>query len=277
MFVDIHTHLPKLRETSEQADMVEHVRSDRAYKSNVSWEEYIEAMAPVDKAFVFGIARGGENPNDEAAALANAYPNKIIGFMSVDPGRPDALDEMERAAQDLGLKGLKLGPMYQNFHPCDPRAFAVYGRAQKLGLPVIFHQATSYPRTSPLKYGLPILLEDVALAFPDLKIVIAHMGHPWQPDTIAIIRKQPNVYSDISALFYRPWQFYNALVLCWEYRQLHKLLFGTDFPVTTPKETLEGLYTINRFAEGTNLPVVPPEEIEALIHRDALALLGVEA
>ena len=103
------------------------------------------------------------------------------------------------------------------------------------------------------------------------------MGHPWQPDTIAIIRKQPNVYSDISALFYRPWQFYNALVLCWEYRQLHKLLFGTDFPVTTPAETLEGLYTINRFAEGTNLPVVPPEEIEALIHRDALALLGVEA
>ncbi|MEM2904191.1 MAG: amidohydrolase family protein, partial [Candidatus Bathyarchaeia archaeon] len=120
------------------------------------------------------------------------------------------------------------------------------------------------------------LLERVALAFPDLRIVIAHMGHPWERDTIVLIRKQPNVYADISALFYRPWQFYNTLVLCDEYGQLHKLFFGSDYPVTTPQESIEKIRRINAQVEGTSLPRVPHEALEEIINRDSLSILGVK-
>jgi hypothetical protein len=140
----------------------------------------------------------------------------------------------------------------------------------------MIHQGTTFPRTAPLKYALPLLLEDVAIEFPDLKMVIAHLGHPWIEDTIVLIRKQPNLYSDISALHYRPWQFYNALIAAKEYGVLDKLLFGSDYPFTTPEASLEGLRTINRLVEGTSLPRLAAEEIEQIIESPALARLGLE-
>ena len=112
------------------------------------------------------------------------------------------------------------------------------------GLPIMFHQGTTFPRKAPLKYANPVLLEEIALRFPDLKMIIAHLGHPWEAETIVLIRKQPNVFSDISGLFYRPWQFYNSLRLAVEYGVVDKLLFGTDYPVATFEETVEGLHHV---------------------------------
>ena len=71
-------------------------------------------------------------------------------------------------------------------------------------------------------------------------MVIAHLGHPWIAETLVLIRKHRHLYSDISALYYRPWQFYNALVLAMEYGVLDRLLFGTDYPFTTPASTHRG-------------------------------------
>ncbi|MBM3190827.1 MAG: amidohydrolase, partial [Chloroflexi bacterium] len=244
-------------------------------KRNIGWAEFQAAMAPVDKLILLGIARGNKTPNDAIAGWARMWPEKIIPFCSVDPNDPGAMDEFLRAVQELGARGLKISPHYQCFHPMDPRVCAIYARAERLGLPVAFHQATSPQRVAPLSYAHPMALDEVATAYPDLKIVVAHFGHPWQPDTIALIRKHPNVYTDISAQFYRPWQYYNALVLCMEYAQLHKVFFGTDFPVTTPQETLDALRGVNDLVEGTRFPRIPEEEIEAIIHRDALALLGL--
>ena len=187
---------------------------------------------------------------------------------------PGALEEMARA-HELGLRGLKLGPIYQGFHPLDGRAFGVYAKAAELGLPILIHQGTTFPRLAPLKVANPLLLEDVALAFPQLQIVIAHMGHPWMAETIVLIRKHPNLYADISALHYRPWQFYNGLILALEYGVEDKLLFGSDWPFATPAETAAGLRSINRFTEGTALPRVPDDVIEQIIGRDSLALLGL--
>ena len=97
-------------------------------------------------------------------------------------------------------------------------------------------------------------------------MIIAHLGHPWVAETLVLIRKHPHVYSDISALHYRPWQFYNSLILAKEYGVLDKILFGSDYPFTTPEAQIEGLRNINHFAEGTNLPVrLTEEQIEGLI------------
>src|SRR5204863_7334860 len=131
----------------------------------------------------------------------------------------------------------------------------------------------TFPQKAPLKFSLPILLEDVAMLFPRLKMIIAHMGHPWIAETVVLIRKQPNFFADISALHYRPWQFYNALITAKEYGVLNKLLFGSDFPFTTPDATLESLRNFNNIVAGTNLPKLASEEIEMLIHSPTLDLL----
>jgi hypothetical protein len=149
----------------------------------------------------------------------------------------------------------------------------VYEYCEQRGLPIMIHQGTTFPQKAPLKYSLPILLEDVALMHPKLKMIIAHMGHPWIDETIVLIRKQPNFYSDISALHYRPWQFYNALIIAKEYGVLNKLLFGSDFPFTNPDATMEALRSFNQIVAGTNLPKLSVEEIEALIHSPTLDLL----
>jgi uncharacterized protein len=104
-------------------------------------------------------------------------------------------------------------------------------------------------------------------------MIIAHMGHPWEADTIALIRKQPNFYSDVSALTPRPYRLYNDLVLAMEYGVLDKLLFGSDYPVITPSQTIEGLKSVNNFAENTNLPKIPTDAIEAIISRNAERVL----
>jgi predicted TIM-barrel fold metal-dependent hydrolase len=101
------------------------------------------------------------------------------------------------------------------------------------------------------------------------------MGHPYEGETIAVVRKHPNVYADVSALHYRPFQLYHSLMLAQEYGVWDKLLFGTDFPVTNVDESLQGLRRLNQMLEGTALPRLNAEEIEKLIHRDAGSILGL--
>jgi uncharacterized protein len=270
--VDLHTHAPL---DWLLPDYHEGVRPGARVKLDFTFEDHWETLSPeVERMVVLDIARGGANQNDAIAAYAEAHAGRVVGFMSVDPMHPGALEEMARA-HELGLRGLKLGPIYQGFHPLDGRAFAVYAKAAALRLPILIHQGTTFPRLAPLKVANPLLLEDVALAFPELRIVIAHMGHPWMAETIVLIRKHPNLYADISALHYRPWQFYNGLILALEYGVQDKLLFGSDWPFATPAETAAGLRSINRFTEGTALPRVPDDVIEQIIGRDSLALLGL--
>ena len=126
-------------------------------------------------------------------------------------------------------------------------AFAAVGMAsaEQLGIPVNIHQGTSFVRPGPLKYANPILLEDIAIACPDLRIIIAHMGHPWETECVVLIRKHPNLYANISALHYRPWRHWQAFITAIEYGVEHKLIFGSDFPSATPEQVSSLTDTIN--------------------------------
>jgi predicted TIM-barrel fold metal-dependent hydrolase len=130
-------------------------------------------------------------------------------------------------------------------------------------------------RFADLDYAHPRHMDRVATRFPELRIVLAHMAHPWQTDCIAVIRKHPHVWADISALHYRPWSYYTCLRLATEWSVLHKLLFGSDYPVATPRETAEAIPHINDLLEGTKLPRVPVDELQKVVERDALAALGL--
>jgi uncharacterized protein len=240
-------------------------------------EKHFQAMAGVDKVIVFGLRAHHSGlwvPNDYIAGYAASYPEKIIGFGAIDP----AVEPIEETLQEiirLKLRGVKLGPIYQNIHPTDPRMMQVYEFCQTNKLPILIHQGTTFVRTGPLKFALPILLEDVAIEFPRLKMIIAHLGHPWIADTLVLIRKHPHLYSDISALHYRPWQFYNALMAAQEYRVTAKILFGTDYPFTTPADSIQGLRNVNRIVGQSGLPQVSEQVIEDILNRDSLGLLGI--
>ena len=94
---------------------------------------------------------------------------------------------------------------------------------------------------------------------------MAHLGHPYEGETVAVIRKHPNVYADISGLHYRPFQFYHSLMLVQEYGVWNKLLFGTDYPVTTVDDTLRDLRGLNAMLEGTRLPRLNEAEMEGIV------------
>jgi predicted TIM-barrel fold metal-dependent hydrolase len=116
----------------------------------------------------------------------------------------------------------------------------------------------------------------VGSAFPDLTIVIAHMGHPWIDEAIAVARKHPHIYLDVSALVTRPRQLYTGLVGAREYGVWGKLLFGSDFPFFTPQQTAQALRALADAAPTTPLPPISVDWIDELIERDSLALVGLE-
>jgi predicted TIM-barrel fold metal-dependent hydrolase len=280
--IDVHTHVPTHRDHVPPDELVVNAkwRPDRAVAATTTWAEYEQAFAEVELSVCFSIAtdrtRLDRELNDRAAAFVAAAPEKRIGFLSVHPEVEGALDELERAHADLGLKGVKLGPNYQVFDPLGPAALAVYERAERLGLPVLFHQGASPVRDAPLRYAHPLLMDEIAIRFPELRVVMAHLGHPWQRDTIVVVRKHPHVYADVSALFYRPWSLYEGLRLVTEWNVWDKLLFGSDYPIATPQETAAGMLAVNEPLAGTALPRVPLERIEEVVARDPLPLLGLE-
>lgn len=244
----------------------------------VDLDEHWAAMQPVDRAIVLGFrARhvGVLVPNEYVAEYVGKHPEKLIGFCSVDPSDTDAIEQLEYAVNSLGLRGLKMGPIYQNVHPADERFKRVLAAAERLQIPVLLHQGTTFCSNVSLEVANPVLLESLALQFPQLRMVIAHLGHPWTSETLVMIRKHRNLYSDISALHYRPWQFYTALVTAMEYGVLNKLLFGSDYPFSTPLATLDDLRNVNRIVGGTALPSLPQDALDQLINRDTLQLLGI--
>jgi uncharacterized protein len=291
MIVDIHTHTPRHRIAPEVTEgaLDAKWRPDQKASTVHTWEDHLRAMEPVDRAVCFNIASDpraevqddgrlqypARQVNDDTAAFVQAHSEKFIGFLSVHPHQPDVMEEIERATQDLGLRGIKFGPNYQIFDPLGTEAFAVFRRAEELGLPVLFHQGTSPVRFADLDYAHPRHIDRVATAFPELRMVLAHMAHPWQVDCYVVIRKHPHVYADISANFYRPWSYYNAFRYATEWDVLHKLLFGSDYPIAAPQETIDALYRVNDVTEGTGLPRVPIDQLEAILTRNSLELLGL--
>jgi predicted TIM-barrel fold metal-dependent hydrolase len=295
MIVDVHTHLPTHRDIVPDSELAfeSAMRSGDPTSRTNSIADYLRAMEPVDRTLAFGIAPrpwikdrdlvfkagdmavDGKNHNDVAAELHRAAPDKVIPFMSLHPMDPGMNDEYDRAVGDLGCKGIKLGPNYQDFDPVGEDAFKLYARLEADNLPIVFHQGTSPMQDAPLRYAQPLVMDQVAIAFPDLKIVMAHLGHPWHNDCLAVVRKHPNVWADVSAQFYRPWSFWNGMQLFYEWGVTQKILFASDWPVTVPQDNIDGLRNLSKFAKDHHLPVIPEDEIEGIINRDALEILGV--
>ena len=202
-----------------------------------------------------------------ARAVAK-YPDKFVGFAAVDPRRPDYMDLLRRAVEEYGLKGVKYGPIYNGVSLLDPRMEPIYRYCIDKNLPLTMHMGTTFAENAPIELGRPMTVDEVASRHPELKMIMAHMAHPWFEECIVIARKQANVYCEVSALFYRPWQFWNILIAAQEYRitERDKIFWGTDFPFSKVEESIAGLRGVNRLVEGTALPRVSNETIDRILH-----------
>ncbi|MGC7100255.1 amidohydrolase family protein [Amycolatopsis lurida] len=287
MIVDVHSHTPTHREPvpPDERRVYSNWRTDRDVSTTNSWADYDREMAAADVTIVFNIAVDDPEPmtglpyrpertNDATAEFAAADPARRIGFLSVNPLWDNVFDETERC-RELGLRGVKLGPNYQDFDPLSEQALAFYAYCEKEQLPILFHAGASPMRHAPLRYTHPLAFDEVALRFPELRIVLAHMGHPWGTDTVVTIRKHPHVYADVSSIYLRPWVCYQSLLAAHEWGCLGKLLLGSDFPIAGTAEAMAGIRRVNDILAGTALPRVPLEQIEEIIHADALGALGL--
>lgn len=278
MIVDVHTHCLQPQHVSAKSREADE-RAGYPPMQQLTPEAYLEGMAPVDRAIVFGIRalnHGIVTPNEYTAEWVGHAPEKLIGLMGIDPMEESYLNEIDRGIE-LGLKGIKIYPMLAHFNPVDPTIFPLYEKAQRLGLPILSHMGTQPNPRAVLKYSMPLLVDEIAQAFPDLKFVIAHMAHPWQRDCAIVLRKHPNVYADVSGSgWVRPWQAWEALILMQEWSVTDKLLFGSDFPAWTPQEGMDKMRRLNDQVEGTNLPRIREDVIEGIINRNSLELLGLE-
>ncbi|MCH9036391.1 MAG: amidohydrolase [Chloroflexi bacterium] len=218
--------------------------------------------------------KGRQVPNDFIAEYVSQYPGRAVGLASVDPHDPGAAKDFERSIKELGLKGLKLSPVYQGFDPWTPQVWRLYEIADDLQVPVMFHMGGAYDPQGTLEWGNPLLLDKVARAFPNLRIIVAHFGQPMMQETVMLMRKNVNVFTDLSARFHRKWQLYNGLQVAIEYKVTDRILFGSDFPVMSTGEAVEAFKNINEWGEGVKLPRIPEELIDEIIYHRPFELLG---
>jgi len=281
MIVDVHSHAwlyPK-HFNDDFRRQAARARAGQEADLTVRYEEYRKNAPKESIAIVFGgkARLSGLWVEDQFIADYVAQdPKRLIGFMSLDPTVAGWESELRQGHQELGLRGIKLMPMYAGFAPDERRLDPLWEYAQENGLPVLLHTGTTFVAQAPIEYTLPRRLDWVAIRHPQLKLILAHLSHPFEGECVAVIRKHPNLFADISALFYRPFQLYHSLMLVQEYGVWDKLLFGTDYPFTTVNATVDGLRQLNGMTAGTGLPKLDEGRIETLIHRDALPLLGLK-
>jgi predicted TIM-barrel fold metal-dependent hydrolase len=270
MIIDVHSHAWHFPADFSDDFITQAGRARPGVKVDMSatYEAY-RASAPEDTTT---IVFGGK------ARLSGLWVDDktVADYVAKDAKQEGWEREMRVGCEELGLRGIKLLPMYAGFSPDDPKLEPLWQYAEKNSLPVLLHMGTTFIAQAPLAFTLPRLIEPVAVKHSGVKIILAHLGHPYEGECVVTIRKHENVFADVSALHYRPWQLYNSLMLAQEYGVWHKVLFGTDFPFTTVNASIDGLRKLNDMLEGTKLPRLELNHIEAMIHRDSLKLLGLQ-
>jgi predicted TIM-barrel fold metal-dependent hydrolase len=179
-------------------------------------------------------------PNEEIAEAAQQNQDMMIAFASIDPhkGKMGAR-EARRLVEEHGVKGFKFHPTVQGFYPQDRMAWPIYEVVAEFGMPAIFHSGHSGIGSGMrcggglrLEYSNPMHLDDVAIAFPDMQIVIAHPSWPWQDEALSVAMHKPNVWIDLSG--WSPKYFPPQLVQYANTLLKDRVLFGSDYPLITP-------------------------------------------
>jgi predicted TIM-barrel fold metal-dependent hydrolase len=259
MIVDCHTHI-------------------NCAAKNIELSDHLAAAETVDVCIVLAVP---ENSSEEANKKVSEYiikhKEKMIGFAVVEPTKDKiGVKNLAALTDKLGLKGIVLYCSSSGFHPANSEAMRFYESAQELGLPVFFHNGGALGPEAVLDYAQPYLLDEVAREFSALKIVIGTMGMPFVEQTLSMVAKHKNVYADLTIRPGNAWQIYNMVMAAHECGMMDKLLFGSGFPFGKAEECIETLLSFNKLLADTNLPTVPRGNIQNIIERDTLGVLGIK-
>jgi predicted TIM-barrel fold metal-dependent hydrolase len=202
---------------------------------------------PVDAERETGFRR---YKNEEVAEIAAANSDIMIPFASIDPAKGKlGAREARRLVREFGIKGFKFHPTMQGFYPNDRSAYVLYEAIAEEGAVTLFHTGQTGVGSGMrggmgmrLKYSNPIYLDDVAVDFPDMPIILAHPSFPWQDEALSVCPHKPNVYIDLSG--WSPKYFPPILVRYVNSILKHKMLFGSDWPAITPERWLSDFDTI---------------------------------
>ncbi len=259
MIVDCHTHVRSLSE----AEVSEH----------------LAAVEAVDACIVHaGLDGPPDQVNRKLSEYVDKHKDRMVGFATADPTR-ERIDErgLTSLTEKLGFRGVVLYCSMCGFHPAHSLAMRFYEAIQERGLPIFFHNGShALSAEAVLEYAQPYLLDEVARAFPNLKIVIGNMGVPFVEQTLSMVGKHENVYADLTVRPAKVWQTYNIVVAAHERNVMEKLLFGSGFPLGQAGECMETLLGFNTLLGDTKLPAVPRGNLRSVIERDSLELLGIE-
>ncbi len=235
--------------------------------------------------------RGGRNAflpynkyNDYVAGIVEEHPDRFIGFAGIDPRRGRlAIEELERCVKDLGFSGVKLWQLH-GFYPDDPRFYPFYERVQELGVPILCHTGAG-PTGTYLKYNRPVYVDTVAVDFPEIKIIMAHIGKPWIDEAIQVTKANPNVYVDISAwereYLEAPIHLIRTLAKVKMRCGVEKILFGSDWPLFASRislkewvDAIKGMRT-PQLLQQLGLPDFTEEEKRMILGGNAAKVLGL--
>jgi len=210
-------------------------------------------------------------PNEEVAEAARAHPDVFIPFASIDPAKGrEGAREARRLVAEHGMKGFKFHPNVQRFYPNDPAAYVLYEAIEELGVPAVFHTGQTGIGAGVragggvrLKYANPMYVDDVAVDFPDMPIILAHPSFPWQDEALSVATHKPQVHIDLSG--WSPKYFPPQLVHYANTLLQDKVLFGTDFPLLTPDRWLRDFEQLD----------IKPEVRPKILKENAARLLGL--
>ena len=244
--IDVHVHL-EVEETSDTDSAARKYFGDSgAPRDPKGLAEYYRSRRMAFVIFTVDERLSGRRQvsNDDVVQFAADNADVAIAFASLDPTRgPEAVREAKRLVAAGHVSGLKLHPPVQQFFANDRCVYPLYEVFAEAKLPVLIHTGHSGIGTGQpggggirLKYGNPMYIDDVAVDFPDLRIIMAHPSFPWQDEAISICLHKPTVYIDLSG--WSPKYFSPTLVQYANSLLKHKVLFGSDYPWITPDRWL---------------------------------------
>jgi len=209
--------------------------------------------------------------NEEVAEVAAENNDVLIPFASIDPAKGKmGAREARRLIDEYGVRGFKFHPSTQGFFPNDRKAYVLYEVIAEAKLPALFHSGQTGVGARMkggmgirLKYSNPMFLDDVAVDFPDMPIVIAHPSFPWQDEALAVATHKPNVYIDLSG--WSPKYFPANLVQYSNTLLKDRVLFGSDYPALTPDRWISDFDTLT----------IKPEVRPLIMKENAIRLLGL--
>jgi uncharacterized protein len=245
--IDVHVHLEAVDEATATDQAAKKYFGDSgASREHNALADYYRSRKIAFVIFAVDEQLTGRPrvTNEEVVRFASDNADIAIPFASIDPHRgPEGVREAKRLVAEGIVRGLKLHPPVQQFSPNDALAYPLYEVFAEARLPVVFHTGHSGIGTGMpggggvrLKYGDPMPIDDVAVDFPTLPIIMAHPSFPWQDEAISICLHKPNVYIDLSG--WSPKYFSPTLVQYANTRLKNKVLFGSDYPFITPDRWL---------------------------------------